>query len=141
MRDNSSVPWEDELMTIADWCILGAVLLYLLTLAPVKPLGFRDFDNRAPRDPAFYQHPIRSRVLGAHLNGIETFPFFAAAILLAEMKHGSQPLVDILSLGFLGVRLAFVAAYVGNKPTTRSLLWNLGFLVNVLIFISPAVWR
>ena len=128
-------------MTIADWCILGAVLLYLLTLAPVKPLGFRDFNNAAPRDPAFYQDPVRARVLGAHLNGIETFPFFAAAILLAEMKHGSQPLIDMLSLAFLAVRLAFVAAYIGNKPTTRTLLWNLGFLVNVLIFISPAVWR
>jgi len=127
-------------MTIADWCILGAVLLYLLTLAPVKPLGYREFKNSAPRDPAFYQHPVRARVLGAHLNGIETFPSFAAAILLAEMKHGSQTLVDALSLTFLAVRLAFVAAYIGNKPTTRTLLWNLGFLVNVLIFISPAVW-
>lgn len=127
-------------MTIADWCILGAVLLYLLTLAPVKPLGHRDFNNSAPRDPAFYEHPIRARVLSAHLNGIETFPFFAAATLLAEMKHGSQTLIDAFSLAFLAVRFAFVLAYIGNKPTTRSLLWNLGFLVNVLIFISPAVW-
>ena len=76
-------------------------------------------------------------MLGAHLNGIETFPFFAAAILLAEMKHGSQTLVDALSLAFLAVRLAFVAAYVGNRPTTRTLLWNLGFAVNVAIFLMP----
>ena len=26
-------------------------------------------------------------------------------------------------------------------PTTRTLLWNLGFLLNLLIFISPMVWR
>lgn len=127
-------------MTIADWCILVAVLLYLLTLAPVKVIG-RDFKNSAPRDPAFYEHPIRARVLGAHINGIETFPFFAAAILLAEFKHGSQPVVDGLAVGFLIVRVAFVGAYVAGWPTTRTLLWNLGFLVNVLIFISPAVWR
>ena len=128
-------------MTIADWCILGAVLLYLLTLAPVKAIGHRDFRNSTPRDPAFYEDPVRARVLGAHVNGIETFPFFAAAILLAELKHGAQGLVDGLSVGFLVVRLAFVAAYVMNRPTTRTLLWNLGFLLNVLIFISPAVWR
>lgn len=128
-------------MTVADWCILGAVLLYLLTLAPIKAIGPRDFKNSAPRDPAFYETPTRARVQGAHMNGIETFPFFAAAILLAELKHGSQPVVDGLAVGFLVVRLAFVGAYVAGWPTTRTLLWNLAFALNVLIFISPAVWR
>jgi uncharacterized MAPEG superfamily protein len=128
-------------MSIADWSILGAVLLYLLTLAPIKALGHRDFKNSAPRDPAFYEPPVRARVQGAHINGIETFPFFAAAILLAEFKHGSQPVVDGLSMGFLVVRLAFVGAYIVGWPTTRTLLWNLGFLLNVLIFISPIAWR
>ncbi|MGZ6019955.1 MAG: MAPEG family protein [Phenylobacterium sp.] len=128
-------------MTIADWCMLAAVLLYLLTLAPIKAIGHRDFRNSAPRDAAFYEPPIRARVLGAHINGIETFPFFAAAVLLAEFKHGAQPLVDGLAVGFVVVRLAFVAAYVAGRPTTRTLLWNLGFLLNVLIFISPIAWR
>jgi uncharacterized MAPEG superfamily protein len=127
-------------MSIADWCILGAVLIYLLTLAPIKPLSRGEFKNSAPRDPAFYAPPLRARVLGAHINGIETFGFFAAAILLAELKGGSQTLVDDLAVGFLAVRLAFVAAYIAGWPTTRTLLWNLGFLLNVLIFISPLAW-
>ena len=124
-------------MSIADWCMLGAVLIYLLTLAPAKVLGKGEFRNSAPRDPAFYETPVRARVLGAHNNGIKTFPFFAAAILLAEFKHGAQALVDGLAVGFLVVRLAFVLTYVGNRPIARSLLWNLGFALNVLIFISP----
>lgn len=128
-------------MTIADWCILGAVLMYLLTLAPIKAIGHREFINSAPRAPEFYQDPVRARVMGAHINGIETFPFFAAAILLAEMKHGSQEAIDLLAITFLVVRLAFVLAYIANRPTTRTLLWNLGFLVNVLIFVSPALRR
>jgi uncharacterized MAPEG superfamily protein len=128
-------------MTVADWCIFGAVLIYLLTVAPVKALGYREFNNATPREPTFYQTPMRARVLGAHINGIETFPFFAAAILLAELKHGGQSLIDGLAVAFLVVRIAFVLAYIGNKPTTRTLLWNLGFLLNVLIFISPALPR
>ena len=128
-------------MTIADWCMLGAVLLYLLTLAPIKALGHRDFRNSAPRDPAFYAPPIRARVLGAHVNGIETFPFFAAAILLAEFRHAAQQPVDALAVGFLVVRLAFVGAYVAGWATARTLLWNLGFALNVAIFASPLIWR
>ena len=111
-------------MTVAEWCIFGAVLLYLLTLAPVKALGRREFRNAAPRDPRFYAEPMRARALGAHLNGIETFPFFAAAILLAEFRAVPQNAVDLLAMAFLVVRIAYVLAYVGDKPTLRTILWT-----------------
>ena len=41
-------------MTVAEWCIFGALMLTLLTIAPIKWIGFRSFDNAKPRDPAFY---------------------------------------------------------------------------------------
>ncbi|HYS45873.1 MAG TPA: MAPEG family protein, partial [Rhizomicrobium sp.] len=85
-------------MTVAEWCVLGAVLLYLLTIAPFKPMGHREFDNQNPRDPAFYKPGIRARALGAHINGIETFPFFAFAVLLAEFRHVPQARLDALAL-------------------------------------------
>src|SRR5215472_14146767 len=71
-------------MTLADWCLFGAIMLYLITLAPIKAIGRREFDNANPRATGFYRPAIRSRALGAHLNGIETYPFFATAVLLAE---------------------------------------------------------
>ena len=126
-------------MTIAEYCILGAVLLYLLTIAPFKPMGWRTFDNSKPRDPEFYKDPLRSRALGAHLNGIETFPFFAAAVLLAEFRAGPQRLIDELAVLFLIVRLAYVLTYLGDRPTLRSILWNIGFLINLAIFFLPAI--
>ena len=128
-------------MSVAEWSILGAILLYLLTIAPVKAVGHRDFRNSAPRDPGFYASPVRARALGAHRNGIETFRFFAAAILLAEFKGTAQHIIDALAILFLVIRLAFVLAYIANKPTLRTLLWNLGFLVNVAIFLSPLLHR
>ena len=76
-------------MTVAEWCVFGTLMLYLLTIASVKWIGFRRFDNARPRDPAFYDDPIRARALGAHQNGIEAFPFFAAAVLLAEFRAGA----------------------------------------------------
>ena len=42
-------------MTIAEWCVFGTLMLYLLTIASVKWIGFRRFDNARPRDPAFYE--------------------------------------------------------------------------------------
>jgi uncharacterized MAPEG superfamily protein len=128
-------------VTVAEWCIFGAVALYLLTIVPIKWFGFRQYDNARPRDPAFYQDAIRSRALGAHQNGIETFPFFAAAVLLAEFRAAPQNLINELAVLFLIVRLAYVFTYVGNRPRLRSILWSVGFIINVAIFFLPLIRR
>jgi len=126
-------------MTIAEWCVFGTVMLYLLTIAPIKVLGFPRFDNSKPRDPAFFEDPLRARALGAHINGIETFPFFAVAVLLAEFRLGPQRLIDELAVLFLIVRIAYVFTYLGDRPTLRSILWNTGFAINLAIFFMPAL--
>ena len=128
-------------MTIAEWCVFGTLMLYLLTIASVKWIGFRRFDNSKPRDPAFYADPLRARALAAHQNGIEAFPFFAAAVLLAEFRLGPQRLIDELAVLFLIVRIAYVFTYLGNRPTLRSILWNIGFAINVAIFFLPVLRR
>lgn len=79
--------------------------LYLLTIAPFKAIGFRQFANARPRDSTFYSVPLRARALGAHLNGLETFPFFAAAVLLAEFRQAPQDWIDGLAIAFLAIRL------------------------------------
>jgi len=124
-------------MTIAEWMLLATVLIYLLTLAPFKPLGYREFDNAKPRDPEFYANPLRARALGAHLNGIETFPFFAVAVLLAEFRAAPQYLINELAVAFILLRLLFVGAYLLDYPTVRTLLWNAWFAANVAIFLLP----
>ena len=126
-------------MTIAEWCVFGAVLLYLWTIVPVKWIGFRSYDNSKPRDPAFFEDPLRARALAAHLNGIEAFPFFAAAVLLAEFRTGPQRLINDLAVLFLIVRVAYVFTYLGNRPRLRSILWNIGFAINIVIFFIPAI--
>ena len=126
-------------MTVAEWCVFGALMLYLLTIAPVRWIGYRRFDNAKPRDPAFYADPLRARALGAHQNGIETFPFFAIAVLLAEFRAGPQRLIDELAILFLIVRIAYVFTYLGDRPALRSILWSIGFAINLAIFFMPMI--
>ena len=128
-------------MTVAEWCVFGAVILYLMTIAPFKAMGFRSFDNARPRDPEFYNEPLRARALGAHLNGIEAFPLFAVAVLLAEFRASPQHLIDELAILFLIVRAAYVLTYLGDRPTLRSILSNIGFAINTTIFFLPLLRR
>ena len=127
-------------MTVAEWCIFASLVLYILSIAPLKWIRFRDFDNSKPRDAAFFEEPISARALGAHQNGIEAFPFFAVAILLAEFRACPQNLINELAVLFVIVRIAYVFTYIGNRPTLRSILWSIGFAINVAIFFMPA-WR
>lgn len=128
-------------MTLAEWSVFGALLLYLVTIVAIKWTRGGRFDNARPRDPAFYQDALAERALGAHQNGIETFPFFAFAVLLAEFRDSPQRLIDELAVLFLIVRIAYVFTYVGNRPTLRSILWSIGFAINAAIFFMPALKR
>src|SRR5664280_2358140 len=126
-------------MTVAEWCVFGTLMLYLLTIGSVKWIGFRRFDNSKPRDPAFYEDPIAARARGAHQHDLDASLFFAAAVLLAEFRLGPQRLIDELAVLFLIVRIAYVFTYLGNRPTLRSILWNIGFAINVAIFFLPLI--
>jgi uncharacterized MAPEG superfamily protein len=126
-------------MTIAEWCVFATLMLAMLTIGVVKWSAFHQFNNGRPRDPAFYQDPLRARALGAHQNGLEAFPFFAVAVLLAEFRLGPLRLIDELAVLFLIVRIAYVFTYLGNRPVLRSILWGIGFTINIAIFFLPAL--
>jgi uncharacterized MAPEG superfamily protein len=128
-------------MTLAEDCVFAALVLYLLTLAPIKVLGHREFDNANPRSVRFYRSNLRARALGAHNNGIETFPFFLGAVLLAEFRHGPQAWIDGLAMAFVALRVAYIGAYMIGRSTLRTLIWNAAFFANAAIFFLPAFRR
>jgi uncharacterized MAPEG superfamily protein len=126
-------------MTIADLCLLASVILTIASIMPAKLSGVRNYDNGNPRDPGFYTAGLRSRSQGAHLNGYEAFPFFAASVILAEMRAVPQGTVNALAMAFIGVRVVYVLLYLGDRPTARSVTWFVGFACTLAIFFSP-VW-
>jgi uncharacterized MAPEG superfamily protein len=42
---------------------------------------------------------------------------------------------------FLIVRIAYVFTYLGNRSRLRSILWNIGFVINIAIFFLPLIRR
>jgi uncharacterized MAPEG superfamily protein len=125
-------------MTLAELCLPAAVILAIASVAPAKAMGRREFDNANPRNQSFYTPGFRARSLGAHQNGLETFPFFAVAVLLAEMRGVAQGSIDLLAIGFMLARVIYVACYLADMPTPRSMVWSAGFALNLAIFFSPA---
>ena len=128
-------------LTIAELCLLASVFLWLATIGLAKGWGWRDYDNGNPRSQVFYNSSWKSRALGAHQNGLEALPFFAAAVLLAELRRVDQSLADGLSAAFIVMRLVYVAVYLADKALMRSVIWTAGFLLNIALFLTPLLRR
>jgi uncharacterized MAPEG superfamily protein len=124
-------------MTTALWCVfLAGILPYVATLT--AKVGVRNFDNRDPRNWLARQEGFRKRANATQMNSFEALPFFAAAVITAHVLKGPQALVDTLAMAFIAARLLYLAFYLTDRATLRSLVWLAGFGLTIWIFIAAA---
>ncbi len=119
-------------MTIAIWCILIAQIL------PYVAFGFvKGIDPDQPRFQVGQLVGQSVRAYGAHLNGLETFPWFAAAVIVAHMVGGPSRIVDILAVLYILVRVGHLAAYLAGRQPLRTAAFTVAQLIALAIFVSP----
>ena len=124
-------------MTIAFWCVLVAGFLpYFGTLT--AKIGGDSFDNRNPRDWLDAQSGFRKRANAAQHNSFEAFPFFAAAVIIAHVAGAPQGRIDLFAVVFILARLFYIAFYLADKATLRSLAWFVGIGSVVALFLAVA---
>lgn len=126
-------------MTIAFWCILAAMLMPYLTIALAKARP--DFNNRSPREWEARLEGWRRRAVHAHSNHFEAFAPFAAGVIVAQLAHTPQGVVDGLALVFIAARIAYTAAYLADTHAIRSLVWFAGFACTIALFAVAAAAR
>lgn len=121
-------------MTIAFWCVLVAALL------PYVPFGLASskLNPHMPRVGAQALDGIAARGYGAHLNGFEAFPFFAAAVIVSHLVEGANATVGWLALAFIAARLAHLAFYLMDRQPLRTTFFFIGLALTVVIFVHPA---
>lgn len=124
-------------MTLAYWCILAAAVLPYFTIAVAK--WDRSFDNARPREWLERRQGVAQRAVWAHQNGFEAFPPFAAAVIVAHLAGAAQPSVDALALVFIAARIAYVGAYLADRPGLRSIVWGIGIACVVGLFVAAAL--
>jgi len=128
-------------MAVHLWCIVAAwVWVYAgklpVAMAMQKAGGY---DNRHPRTQEAALTGWGARSLAAHLNGFETFAPFAAAVLVAHISGAPIGFVDTLSIVFVASRVVYVGLYVADLAALRSTVWSIGWIVTLVLFISPVL--
>ncbi len=130
-------------MSTVQWCILAACAIPVLTVGLAKASSVKlpsqegRYDNNNPRA---WEHKLtgwQQRANAAQANGFEALPLFIAGVLMAQMAHADQSRIDMLAMAFVGLRLAYVAAYLANQGTLRTLIWTAGLGVSIaLLFLG-----
>ena len=120
-------------MTIAYYCVLFMGLLPIVA-AGIAKKGFQNFDNSMPRQWLAQQKGFRARANAAQANLFESLPLFFAAVIIASINNAPQATLDLLAIGFVIARIAFLICYLANWPTTRTIVWVAGLICVIAIF-------
>lgn len=127
-------------MSIANWCVMAACLLPVVTVGLAKGSLGRvsrrngGYDNHHPREWEQKLTGWQQRAIAAQKNGFEALPLFVAGVLIAQMNHANQSNIDLLAISFIGIRCLYVAAYLADKATLRSLIWFAGVAASITLF-------
>ncbi len=128
-------------MTIAYWCVLAAGLLPYLAITIAKWDKTYLSNNGSPREWESRLKGRQARAHAAHLNSFEAFPLFAAGVLVAVACKAPQASIDGIAVAFILTRFAYIACYVGDLATLRSLVWMAGIGLCVALFVIAGFVR
>ncbi len=129
-------------LTLAYWALLVAALLPIVCAGIAKWGAFgqsrRDggYDNHDPRAWLARQSGWRIRANAAQANSFEALPFFIGAVIIAHQLGALQSRLDLLAWIFVALRLTYIALYVADKASVRSLIWIAALAVNIAILFA-----
>ena len=127
-------------MTIAAWCLLAVFLLiYLPRFAAIRGAIAQegDYDIINPRAQEARLEGRAARAQAAHLNAVECFAPFAAAVWVAHAFDADPALRDGLAVAFVVARVVYIPAYLNDWGYGRTGVWAVGWFATIALFILP----
>jgi len=129
-----------ELMALAAASLWGFLQLVAAAQAANAQYGLKW--AASPRDVEMPPlTPIPGRINRNFRNYMETFPFFAAAVLTAQAAGIHNELTHWGSIAYIGGRIAYTALYISGIPLIRSLFWNIAASGMLTVLAAPFVPR
>lgn len=98
---------------------LGTGVCYLLQNGSSASTG--------PRDDAPPLRGVYGRIDRAFANFMQTFPFFAAAVLIGQALNRHDGMTAWGAAVYFWCRVAYVPLYAAGVPWLRSLIWAVSF--------------
>lgn len=81
--------------------------------------------------------PIPGRINRNFANYMETFPLFAAAVLIAQAAGVHTALTQWGAVAYLAGRIVYSVLYIAGIPLIRSLFWNVAAFGMLAVLVAP----
>jgi uncharacterized MAPEG superfamily protein len=94
-----------------------------------------DYNNHQPRAWLSSQEDWRARANAAQQNSFEAFPLFAGGTLLALVSGTDVSMISQTCWVFVIARVLYVFCYVTDKATLRSIVWLVGLIAAVRLYL------
>lgn len=124
-------------MSIAIWCVFCVFLMPYALTTLAKSGGA--YDNHAPRAYLSKLTGWHARANYAQSNCYETFAPFAASVLFAQMNGLDQLFINQMAIAFVVVRILYSILYITDRAALRTVIFMLGFGINITLFIKAAM--
>lgn len=129
-------------MTIELWILLWAAVLGLVHILAAAGAVTRETGsayNVGPRDEPFtLKTRIAGRLTRAQANFFETFPLFAAAVLVAAVAGETGGHAALGAWIYLIARIVYLPLYALGIPVVRSIVWGAALIGIALIWLAAA---
>ncbi len=122
-----------DLKYLAFTAVLTATLWIPYVVAQVMTNGFlrpENYVDPTPRPVPLWGH----RVHRAYLNALETFPPYAALVILIQLTGKANAMTAFWSMSFFWLRVAHAIVYAAAIPYIRTLIFVLGWVTVIGLF-------
>ena len=126
-----------ELQMLGVAIVIGLVHLLWAAAAAQPQRGLKW--NVGPRDTPIELTGMAGRLQRAFANFRETFPFFAAAVLVAYLCGRLGTLTTCGAALYVGARAVYIFLYAFGVPFVRSLVWLVSLIGIVLILAALVI--
>jgi uncharacterized MAPEG superfamily protein len=115
------------ILTASLW--IPYVVSQVMTNGPLKPQNYTD---PAPRPlPSWGRRADRT-----YINAVENFAPFAALVIVIHLAGKANAATAFWAMGFFWLRLAHAVVYLFGIPYLRTLLFTLGYVAVVGLFLE-----
>ena len=128
-----AIPMSTEMHMLLYAIVLGLVQILAAAQMATAQLGAKW--NMSARDQTKEPTGVAGRLDRAYKNFLQTFAFFAAAVLMIELTGRSNSLSVIGAQLYFYARLLYVPLYASGIPVVRTLVWIVSLAGLIMVFI------
>lgn len=125
-----------ELTTLALAGLLHAIYFAAYSIRANLDVGTRYSMSARDTDPPRPLSPLGGRLQRALTNQFESLILFTAAVVTLTLSDQSTPFTATCAWAFVIARTLFLPAYAFGLTPWRSIIWFIGFLATISLFIA-----